>query len=119
MPNKKITFDAVGLNVTTNTVTVNRINLKPDNSGDWNIGVDFVVSTPSRTTTATVSIMERHIVSSTITVKKSEIAAAANITEEEVRTVLTLSQTETWVTQIAMAKLFAAMSINAQNVVVV
>ena len=120
MANKTITFDSVNIGVTTNKVTVNRINLATNDSGDWNIGVDFNISSPTRNVgnNPTVSIAERHMMSSTLTVKRAEIATAADIAEEEVRTTLTLQETETYVTQIALQKLFAACGINAQNVVI-
>lgn len=120
MANKTIAFDGADLGVTTSSVVVSRINLKPDNSGDWNMGVDFAVESPSRNTSkdASISIIERHMLNATITVKRSEIATAAGVTEEEVRTSLTLNQVETLVTTVALAKLFPAVGIDAQNVVI-
>lgn len=120
MANKTIAFTAANLAVTTDKITVSRINLKPDNSGDWNIGVDFTVTSPVRNAgnDKTVSIMERHMLSAVITVGRTEIATAANVTEEDVRTGLTLAQTETYVTQIALSKLFPAMGIAPQNIVI-
>lgn len=118
MANKTVSFTSANIGVSTAQATVSRINLKPDGSGDWNIGLDFNVTSPSRNAAKdeTVSLMERHLLSASIIVKRAEIAAA--ITEEEVRTSLTLDQTETHVTTIALGKLFTAMGITAANVVV-
>lgn len=118
MPNKQVTFDSVNLNLTTNKITVNKINLSPDNSGDWTISVDFALTNPVKALVNSVSIIERNLLVATVLVTRSEIAQHASITEQQVVDDLSILQLEGYVTQIALTKIFASLGINPQNIVI-
>lgn len=112
MPNKEIAVLTANMNVEVVSVIINRINLKSDDSGEWNIGVDFKVQNPTRSIPASVSFQESHRASAQVKVSRQEVAAAAGISEDLVRTTLTLAQTENIVTQVAMSKLFPILGLS-------
>lgn len=106
MADKEIIFGTpIDLGITANKIQIRRINLKTDDSGEWQIGVDYDISSPARGESNGVSLIERYMVNAQIKVLRSEIANHLNIDENDVRTTLTLAQTETAVTEIALSKL--------------
>jgi hypothetical protein len=114
MANRTIALSsAQSLGVETAEVEVRRINLASDDSGDWNIGVQLNTTQPERGTDDSVNLTERHMLAAQIKVARAEIASAAGISEDDVRTTLTLVQTETFVTQIALGKLLAVLGLSA------
>lgn len=117
MEYSKIAFTDVGLGLTTHNIVVTKINLKPDNSGDWTIGINVAITCPNRNVAndATISIVERHMLAADITVKLSEILAATNAINVDV---LTVAQLQTAITQIAIAKAAVALGITLNNVVI-
>ena len=102
----------IAFNVVSSSVKVNRVNVKQDGSGDWQIGVQMETETPDRVDVPGIRLNENHRAGAQITVTRAEIAAAAGISEDDVRTTLTLEQTETIVTTIAMGKLLAVFGIS-------
>lgn len=114
MSNKIITLSSSqSLNVETDSIQVNNINLASDDSGTWNLGVRFNVTSPDRGEDASVRVNEHHQLGGRVTVTRAEIAAAEGIAEEDVRGTLTLEQTETVVTTIALGKLLAVLGLSA------
>ena len=114
MANRTITLSsAQSLGVEATEIEVRRINLASDDSGTWSIGVEVANTIPARGEDDSVSLTERHMVNAQIKVTRAEIASVASITEEQVRTDLTLAQTETYVTQIALGKLLTVLGLSA------
>ena len=102
----------IAFGATASSVKVNRVNVKQDGSGDWQIGVQMETETPDRVDVPGIRLNENHRAGAQITVTRAEIAAGAGISEDEVRTSLTLEQTETIVTTIATGKLLAVFGIS-------
>ena len=90
--------------------TISSINLSSDGRGIWNILVTVGLRTPNKSQNlAGVFINEKFNINARVEVTRAEIAAAANIDEEDVRNSLTLEQTENIVTQIALTKLTSSL----------
>lgn len=114
MANKIIPLSSSqSLGIETGAIEVNNINLASDDSGQWNIGVSFDVTVPARGEDSSVNVNELHQARARIQVTRTEIAASQGIDEADVRTTLTLDQTETIVTTIALGKLLAVMGLSA------
>ena len=113
MANITIPITEQDLVVKTDAVEVLEIGLSPDNEGFWNILVRFNLSTPERPGGEVASLNERHEMSASTVVSRAEIAAVAGIPVEDVRTTLTLDQTQNLVTQIAMGKILSVAGLTA------
>lgn len=114
MANKTINLsEAQNIGVTADKIVVNNINLKSDDSGLWTVGLALVLTAPDRTPVEGLSLNESHRIGFRVTVSRAEIAAAAGIDEEDVRSTLTLEQTETYVTTIAVGRILATTGFNA------
>ncbi len=107
---QKLKLFKKNLSITASSVVIDRINLKADSSGQWDIGVTIPVEVPLRAGSESIRIFERHTVTATIKITKAEIGVAAGIAEDQVTSTLNLTQLETIVTQLAMSKLFAIFS---------
>jgi len=102
----------IAFEATASAVKVNRVNVAQDDSGDWQIGVQVEIETPARAGVPGIRLSESHRAGAQITVTRAEIAAKAGIDVGDVRTTVTLEQTETLVTQIAMGKLLSVFGIS-------
>lgn len=109
MSNVAITKQNIGIE--TDTILITSINLKPDNSGEWDIEVECKPIIPERPNNDDVNFMERHIIFARVKVTRAEIAVVEKITEEEVRTTLTLEQVEAIVTQLAKTKVLGVLNL--------
>ena len=114
MANKTINLsEAQNIGVTADQIVVNNINLKSDDSGLWTIGLALVLTAPDRTPVEGITFNENHRMGFRVNVTRAEIATAAGIDEADVRSTLTLEQTETHVTTIAVGRILAATGLNA------
>ena len=93
------------LGIKTNKLRVTDIRLAPDDSGDWFIEIDLLPRKGVRNNEPTVSVRESHQISCIVKVSRQEIADFQGIPIEDVRTTLTLDQTETIITTISLSKL--------------
>jgi hypothetical protein len=100
------------LGVTVDKIIVRRVNLKPDLSGEWQIGVDLNTSSPTRVEVEGLSPMERYLVGAQIIVTPEEIAAHAEIELSEVKN-LPLSQIQEHVTAIGLSKVLTSFGLTA------
>lgn len=106
MADREIVFGTpIDLGIFSSKIQIRRINLKTDDSGEWQIEVDYNVTSPERGFSEGVSLVERYIINAQIKVSRAEIANHLSMNEDEVRTTLTLAQTEAAVTEIALSKL--------------
>ena len=111
-PKKDVAFDPVSdLQVTTANLRIMRINMKRE--GIWHAAGLVVAVSPARNpeNDNSVKINEKHDVRVSAKVTSAEVAAVAGITEEEVRTTLTLAQIDEHVGNVAVAKICAAMGL--------
>ena len=107
MTSKDIILDPVKeLTTTATTIKVRGIRLSPDDSGDWKIIISLDLTIPERNEIEGVVMRESHSIDATITVLRQEIADAASIDVDLVRSSLTLEQIETYITIIALSKIY-------------
>ena len=104
---------AQNLGVEVTEIAVNGITLRNDGSGTWGIGVSLTLVQPERPRSEGVNIGEQHNLNANTTVTRQEIADAAGIDVDTVRSTMTLEQTETTVTGIATGKILAAIGLTA------
>lgn len=97
-------------------ISVDGIELSTDNDGTWKINWSFEIQENEKITPSGLNISEHHSAGGSILVKRAEIAAAASITEDQVRTSLALHQTEGIVTQIALSKIMPIFGSSLANI---
>lgn len=97
------------------SVEVQRVQYLTDGSGNWQIdfGVNFEwpVRTPNQAVTLRETYRGPFLIQGSVLVGGEDMAAASGIPKEALRTTLTLDQTETLITQLAMVKVFAVLGI--------
>lgn len=93
------------LTVKATSYAVDRIRLKEDGSGDWVIRATVTTSNPERQDVENINLSERHTINARIIVTRQDIADQAGIDVDDVRSTLTLEQTETHATAVAVGKL--------------
>lgn len=99
-------------------ISVDSIELSTESDGTWKINWSFEIEENEKVTPSGLNISEHHSAGGGITVKRAEIATVASITEDQVRTMLTLYQTEMIVTQIALSKILPIFGSSLANIVV-
>jgi hypothetical protein len=96
--------NAQDLGIKVNKIIVKDVKLAADYSGDWTIELELPPIRGIRNNDPSVSVREAHQITCLVKVTRQEIADHEGIPVEDVRSTLTLEQTETIITSISLAK---------------